>query len=61
MIYKVLLPCYVLYTHVNNNITSATVQGCTTSKYLNMEGTINGSNFLAESKTSARINPKYIV
>lgn len=61
MIYRVLLPYHVFYTHVNNNITFATAQGCSTSKYLNMEGTINGSNFLAESKTSTRINPKYII
>ena len=61
MIYRVLLPYYVLYIHVINNITFAIPQGCSTSKYLNMEGTINGSKFLAKSKTSARTNPKYIV
>lgn len=61
MVYRVLLLYYMFYSHINNNIPFATAQGCRTSKYLNIEGTINDSNFLAKSKTSARIHTKYIV
>lgn len=43
-----LLPYYVLYTYINNNITFATAQGCNITKYFYTDRTVNGSIFFQE-------------